>query len=519
MAKAFKGYIGGWQQGQVIPIWIPETTGTIPYHQGGTTINDLTQNYPYIFDHTYTMFCKDNTGSQQAESIGFTNVINGASSASGIYIYIAPRKWLYCSGNNNCRLWDDGTLIGTCATGGGSGQDNLTPLPSLMDGQIPYTVDPTSDTTFQISNPATRTPIALADYQAFWADATPIGKDPFADAGTSTQEGGTGTFSDTSDDIDFPNLPTLSAADTGFITLFNPTAAQLKSLANYMWSNPLFDLDAWKKIFADPMDAILGLSIVPVAVPSGGSSALTVGNISTGISLPLASTQYVIVDCGSLNVEEFWGAYLDYSPYTKCEIYLPYCGIHPINTDDIMGKSIHIKYHVDILSGACCAYIKCGSSVLYSFIGQCSSSIPITGDNWTNVINGVLSAAVSVGSMVATGGATAPAAVPGLVNTVTNDLKPEIEKSGALGGTGGMLGIQKPYMILTRPRQALPERQNEFMGYPSFITTQIGNLTGYTECEIVHLDGIVAGDTGSQITATEAEITEIENILKGGFIA
>lgn len=344
------------------------------------------------------------------------------------------------------------------------------------------------------------------EFQYLTNQLSPI--DPYEQGGESATGGGTGNFDGTGDSIDFPGLPTLSSADTGFITLFNPTIGQLQSLANYMWSG-LFDIDTFRKIFADPMNCILGLSIVPVSVPNGGTSAVKVGNISTNVFMTKASSQYVTVDCGSLNVNEYWGAYLDYDPYTKAELYLPYCGTHPLSVDDIMGKSVHVKYNIDILSGACCAMVKCGGSVLYSFIGQCSSSIPITGNDWTNVINGVISAAVAVGSMVATGGASAPLAVPSLASTAVNGMKPTVEKSGAMGGTGGMLAVQTPYLILTRPRQALPARQNAFTGYPSFVTANMGSLSGYTEIESVHLEGI---------SATETELNEIENILKSGVI-
>lgn len=334
-------------------------------------------------------------------------------------------------------------------------------------------------------------------------------QDPYNTGGITEVGGGDGDFNNNSDSIDIPSLPSLTVSDTGFITLFNPSVTELQSLASYMWSNPLFDLSAWKKIFADPMNAILGLSIVPVDVPSSITANVKVGNISTGITMPVASTQYVTVDCGTIHLKEFWGGYLDYSPYTKVDIYLPYCGIHPLDTDDIMTKSINVVYHIDILSGACCIYIKCDGSILYTFIGQCSSSIPITGDNWTNMVNGVISAAKSVGSMVATAGASAGKELPNLASTAVNTMKPSIEKSGSLVGTGGLLACQKPYLIITRPRQALPDKQNKFMGYPSFLSVELGSLKGYTEVESVHLENI---------GATDNEIKEIESLLQSGVI-
>lgn len=351
--------------------------------------------------------------------------------------------------------------------------------------------------------------------------------DPFEPGGDSSgnNPGGTGNFDGTGDDIDIPTPPTLSASDTGFITLFNPSLAQLKSLASYMWTG-LFDINTFRKIFADPMDCILGLSIVPVAVPNGASKEVTVGNIGTGITMTTAASQYVQVDCGSINVNEYWGAYLDYDPYTKAEIYLPYIGTHPIATDDIMGKTVSVKYNVDILSGACTAFVKCGGSVLYEFIGQCSSSIPISANDWTNVINGVINIAGSIGTMVATGGLSAPiqagaaeagaisakAVVSGgqqIASTAINSMKPTVEKSGAMGGTGGMLAVQTPYLILTRPRQALPRSQNSFTGYPAFKTCYLNELSGYTEVEKIHLENV---------PGTDDEIVEIANLLARGVI-
>lgn len=320
--------------------------------------------------------------------------------------------------------------------------------------------------------------------------------------------GGFGDHDNTSYPIEIPSLPSISAASTGFISLFNPSLGQLNELASYLWSD-LFEIDGWKKLFADPMDAILGLSILPVAIPSAGSREVKVGNIGTGISLTVASTQFVEVDCGSINVNEYWGAYLDYEPYTQAQIFLPYIGTRPISVDEIMGKTVRVVYHVDILTGACCCFVKCGESVLYTYNGQCSIPIPITGANYTSVVNGVISIAASVGSLVATGGASAPIAIPSIANSAVNQMKPQIEKSGSISGSAGVLNMQIPYLILIRPRQALPSKQNEFIGYPSLITVQLTELEGYTQVQSIHLENI---------PATQEELAEIQSLLEGGVI-
>jgi len=350
--------------------------------------------------------------------------------------------------------------------------------------------------------------------------------DPYSPDGDSGPGGGDGEFDDPTEPVPIPDPPSISVADTGFVTLFNPSLSQLKDLANYMWSD-LFSVESFKKIFADPMQAVLGLSIVPVNVPSAGSREVVVGNMSTGISMTVAAKQFVSVDCGSIIVKPHWGAYLDYDPYTKSFIYLPYIGMHPVSTDDIMGRTIHIKYNVDILSGACTAFIESSGVVLYQFIGQVSSCIPITGDNFSNVINGILGVAGSVGTMVATGGFSAPASIAkkealskayrighfiGAGASVGQDImnmKPSIEKSGSMSGTGGIMGVQKPYLIMLRPNVAIPGGQNQYMGYPSHITARLGDLSGYTEVEMIHLENI---------PCTENEQDEILDFLAGGVI-
>lgn len=339
--------------------------------------------------------------------------------------------------------------------------------------------------------------------------------DPYGPGGYTEPTLPTGDFNNTSDPIGPAPLPILSAVDTRFISLFAPDITQLNALASYMWG-AAFDLDTFKKLFTDPMAAILGLSIVPVTPSVSPPSLVTLGNIQTSVSMPKITSQYVTVPCGTLNVSEYWGAYLDYSPYTKLEIYLPYIGIQTLNADDIMGRSITVTYNIDILSGACVAMLTCGDSVLYTFAGSCATSVPITGRDWTNVINGVISVATGAAGVAlagATGGASVAAGAAGtlLGSTINNisSIKPTVQKSGTMASAAGMLGIQRPYLILTRPRQALPQDQNTYTGYPSYITQSLGSVSGYTIVEEVHLDGV---------PCTADEHDEIMSMLKDGVI-
>lgn len=345
-----------------------------------------------------------------------------------------------------------------------------------------------------------------------------VDTDPYNPGGGNTEPGGgDGNPSDTNIPIDFPSLPTIGGgegvADSGLISIFNPTLTQIKNLAAFMWDSSLFDLSVWQKLYADPMDAIITLSIVPIDVPSVVSKVLKVGNISTGLSMNVASKQFIEFDCGSISIEEFWGAYLDYEPYTKFEIFLPYIGYKEISANDIMTKSISLKYHIDILSGSCVAFLKCGDSIIYSWNGHCSMQIPLSGTDMSQMITGILGiiggAATTIGGAMGGNFAVATKGAEQMASNAVNNLKPAIEKTGSIGAATGILGIQTPYLIITRPRQALPLKQNQYTGYPSFMTVSLSSITGFTMVEEIRLQNV---------PATDDELNEIERLLREGVI-
>lgn len=346
------------------------------------------------------------------------------------------------------------------------------------------------------------------------------GYDPNSAGGYSDTEDPDGSFDDESDPMDFAEGPTISPVDTGFLTLYNPTVGEVRDLAAYMWSDA-FSLNSFKKLFADPMDAILGLSIVPVQPPQGIRRTVKVGNLPIeGVTMVSVPSQIVHVNCGTLNLQEYWGSALDYSPNSRITLYLPYIGFRQLDIDEIMKKPITIEYHVDILTGACVAEIMTTTSdgvnmIAYSFDGNCAVQVPVTGADYSNMLSMTVK---SVGTMVgaaATGGASAgvqaAAVAGGLTNTVNGVMnsKPTIQHSGNMAGGSGQLGQQRPYFILERPRQSLPEGYQQIEGYPANITRQLGTLSGFTQVDNLHLENI---------NATDSELAEIESLLKSGVI-
>lgn len=518
-----KGYADSYESSESYVFHIPNEKDFEWIQLNNPTQIDLNAHYPSV-DQTYTMLAAGDTSIARLKSNGFPLIFDVRPfNNNGRKIYFTNVKYIQFTSSSsyyNIKYgYDNKSDYSSDVIWSGTRQPYYTASSLKGFGTSQSGKDCSEvNKVFINNNNVIETYYSMYEddtslanfFKEFWSDVPAFkpASDPYEQGGSSQTGGGGGSFDNTSTPINIPNLPSISAASTGFISLFNPSLNQLNQLASYMWSD-LFQIDGWKKLFADPMDAILGLSIVPVAVPSGGTREVKVGNIGTGISLTVASSQFVEVDCGSIDVNEYWGAYLDYEPYTQAQIFLPYIGTRPISVDEIMGKTVRVVYHVDILTGACCCFVKCGDSVLYTYNGQCSIPIPITGANYTSVVNGVISVAASVGSLVATGGSSAPTEVPSIASSVVNQMKPQVEKSGSISGSAGVLNMQTPYLILIRPRQALPSKQNEFIGYPSLITVQLTELSGYTEVQSIHLENI---------PATQEELAEIESLLEGGVI-
>lgn len=324
----------------------------------------------------------------------------------------------------------------------------------------------------------------------------------------SAEAGGEPPVKPPVDPVTPPPTPPSHALNSRFVTLYTPSLSQLNDLADYLWS-PAWSVDGFKKILANPMDCILGLMIFPALAAPVGSKEVHVGNLSTGVTMSYIDNQYVELNCGSFEITEYYGSYLDYDPYTKIEIYLPYIGSHTLSADDVMSKTIQLKYMIDLLSGTCVAFLVVDGTTLYTFTGSCATSIPVAGNDWSKMLNSILRVAGAAAATIVSGGTAAPAAADAATSLFVSSHKERIRHGGSVESSAGLMSIQTPYLIITRPRQALPIGQNSFQGYPSFMTESLGSLTGYTEIESCHLE---------HIPCTAEELEEIERLLKGGVL-
>lgn len=309
-------------------------------------------------------------------------------------------------------------------------------------------------------------------------------------------------------------LPTTSIIDTGMCSIYLPSKALLKDFSNYLWSNDFFDNIL--KNYQSPLENIISLSIIPAIAQPDDARYISIGNCTTNILCTITNEQYVSVECGSINLKEHYGNFSDYSPNTSIDIYLPYIGYRQIDIDDFMPGKIRVRYQCDILTGDCVAELysegKGKSKLMYTFNGNISYNVPLSGANYLQYYLSIVSGIGSVATGVAQGIGGNPlggigTAASGVGQILTS--KPAYGRSGSLGSAAGYLSYRRPFLVRKSPINTTSKNLAQESGYISNKGQKIGDYSGFTKCAAVVLDGI---------TATKSELDEIETLLKEGVI-
>lgn len=306
-----------------------------------------------------------------------------------------------------------------------------------------------------------------------------------------------------------PVIPPVTGSASSLYAIYNPTLEQINSFGAWLWSDNF--VDQIKKLFNDPMQAIIGLHKVYATPVTGAVQNIKVGYLDSGVASATVSNQYTTIDCGTIKLSEKFYNVFDYSPYTEINLYLPFVGIVRLDVGDVMRASIHIVYHVDVLSGACLAEVKVirdgSGGTLYQYSGNASVTLPISSGSYMGIVSSIAGIAGGIVGTIASGGAALPM-ITSAAGSALN-ARTRVEHSGSFSGNAGAMGGKIPYLIVSRPQTALAKDFDHYIGYPANFTATIGSCKGYIKVVESHLEGI---------NATNSELEEIDSTLKDGVI-
>ena len=281
----------------------------------------------------------------------------------------------------------------------------------------------------------------------------------------------------------------------------------------------------------NPIDCIISLKQFPLELPFSVSQNIKLGSYTcntTGAPLLYPTGVYDFIFNRSINntVYPVYGkSFLDYEPYTRCELSIPFCGTVEIPVSYIYDyDTIGVQLVIDYITGACTAYIISNGITIDSVQGNCAISLPVSGiqaatldsqihtaaternksalSGGLGLIGGLAAVAIGIG----TGGVGAAvmggiAALASGANMIYNDKKIEydlqhmqlpLKQVGAASGAISLTYDMRCKMRITRPKLE-PSYDSEIyantVGFACLINTTVGNISGFTVGDI-NLDNI-----------------------------
>ena len=288
----------------------------------------------------------------------------------------------------------------------------------------------------------------------------------------------------------------------------------------------------------NPIDCIISLKKFPMGIgtltPKVPMKLGSYQCTTQGRPLPYNTGIYTFTFSRNTNngLKDWFGdSFLDYEPYTKVELTVPFCGTVEIPCCYMYEyDTIEVKLIVDFITGACTAYILSRGITIDSVSGDCAVNLPVNGIQSANLDSQIYSAAgarnksaltnglgligglAAVGIGIATGG-IGTAVVGGIAaltsgaNLVAQDKKIEYElqhmqlplkqvssASGAISQTYDM----RCKLRITRPvldtEHYDPEIYADTTGFACLIQGDVKDFSGLTAGEI-DLDGVAAPET------------------------
>lgn len=326
---------------------------------------------------------------------------------------------------------------------------------------------------------------------------------------------GGGSFDDSSDAFGLPKLPSLGVSEVGFINVYNPSRGELQGLADELFPNfekpePSTDsgLEAVAENLANTFDVlakfaesyinaglvnyVIDCHIVPVKPTSTSNSGIKIGFKTFDYNPSKVTSDYVELDCGTLQIAEYYQNFLDYEG-TRAKLYLPFVGFVDVKPEWWQSGSLQVVYHFNIIDGSCIAFVigsssksKLKNTVVATYGGNCCVHMPITGLNYASMISGVVSSAGKVATSVASGN------LGGLASGATDLLssRPNLEQSNGYNAGMSFMCYRRPYLLIERPVASFSKNYPHEQGLPLNVTKKLGTLRGFTKVSNANLDGI-----------------------------
>ena len=251
---------------------------------------------------------------------------------------------------------------------------------------------------------------------------------------------------------------------------------ELKKLSQFLWTSDFFDNILL--VNNSPIENIISLkALIGTVATSGTSQTLTLGNVTTTANV-VPCNESITINVGSITLPRKYNNFLDFEPYTKVQIYLPFYGCAMLDSSLVIGRAITIKYIIDVITATAKIKIIHDNKTLYEFKTTCGSDLPITSSNRASVEMGYLSSGVGMGVSIASGNV-----LGGLASGLS--MAQSQYHSTTSGNVSGVLNFHDSRMItvlVDRPVYTELRNFNKTHGRVCNLSKTLRELRGFTKC-------------------------------------
>lgn len=315
--------------------------------------------------------------------------------------------------------------------------------------------------------------------------------------------------------------PAISAAGI-FNTMFAMSATEIKTFRDYMYNadDSIFDeiIEGLKLMGGNPIDAVISLRLYPFDVRekmlNPQQSNIVLGRTELPINAYIVDNSInCIIDMGECSLYDENENFLDYAPYTQCELYVPFIGKFEIDPEIFTGHKINVKMIVDFTTGAAVCVVYCDSIPVIYKQGVIGIDISVTATDSaryaSGIVNGVIgtitgstSGAASGFARGGIGGAIADGAAnlaKGAFSLTENLHKVNIQSAGTSSPQSALYQPLKPYLTIYRPNPDEPTNYNNEIGYACNVGGILNQFNGFTVFANVDTTGLTCTDEERQI--------------------
>lgn len=273
---------------------------------------------------------------------------------------------------------------------------------------------------------------------------------------------------------------------------------------------------------SEPFQALVGLKYFPFDVSqivnTSGQNYIYFGSYKHDLNDPIAKVinlkQNAYINAGTVTLTPVQDSYRSFEPYCGLSVYLPYIGWQKLRIADYWGKTVNVRYYVDIYTGSCIAALVANGVFVDYFTGSIGIELPITGQMLSQYANSALNAVLGTAGGVVGGaasGAMAGSVIPG-IGTAAGAIA-----GAAIGAAGGLatgtfkmaqkgapkdhnttkgnftssVGAYLPQYVIFRfdvHDLIIPDLLTDLYGRPSSASGKVSSFSGFLQADTVKLN-------------------------------